>query len=102
MRQQLEDEDKSRQEILSRLGGYRAFQVRLDCYSRCVAALKEAKEKNSIPDSQADHLTLLKRERRVRLLEAAVVRCRDELYAASMQASVSALLSVNSSDPGSS
>ena len=97
MRQQLEDEDKSRQEILSRLGGYRAFQVRLDCYSRCVAALKEAKEKNSIPDNHIDHLTLLKRERRVRLLEAAVVRCRDELYAASMQASVSALPSVKTS-----
>ena len=97
MNKQLEEEDRSRQEILSRLGGYRAFQVRLDCYHRCVSALKDAREKGTSLPGNSDHLTLLKQERRIRLLEAAVARCREELHSASLQAAVSMLPASQSS-----
>ena len=101
MNNQLENEDSSRQEILSRLGGYRSFQVRLDCYNRCVSALKDAREKAISVSDTIDHLSMMKKERRIRMLEAAVSRCREELYSASMQAAVSALPSANpsTSDP---
>ena len=90
MSAQLEEEAHSRDEILSSLGGYRSLQVRLDCLSRCAAALEDAREKAAASPEGLDHLSLLKRERRVRLLEAAVDRCRTELEPAAVRASVSA------------
>ena len=91
MNRQLEDEFRARNEVLSALGGYRSFQVQLDCYSRCAAALKEAREKAAGPAEGLDNLAVLRRERRVRLLEAAVARCKSELSPASVQAAVSAI-----------
>lgn len=89
MERQLEEESRALDKCLSSLGGYRALQVRLDCYNRCSAALKDAREKaGSSPDS-LDHLSLMKRARRVRLLEAAVTRCREDLYPATVQAALS-------------
>ena len=100
MNRQLEDEIRAKEDILSSLGGYRSFQVQLDCYNRCVAALKEAREKAALPAEGLDHLSLLKRERRVRLLEAAVARCRSDLSPASLQSSISAPPSAKPSDTG--
>ena len=77
MRQQMEEEEKNRNTVLSALGGYRSLQARADCLKRCREALKEA-EKKSFPDG-ADNLTILKQERRIRLLQAAVDRCVKEL-----------------------
>ena len=100
MNRQLEDEIRAKESILSSLGGYRSFQVQLDCYNRCTAALKEAREKAALPADGLDHLSLLKRARRVRLLEAAVARCRSDLSPASVQASISAPPSAKASDAG--
>ncbi len=77
MRLQLEEEKKARDAVLSLLGGYRSVQVRADCLKRCREALKES-EKKSLP-ADADNLTILKQERRIRLLRAAVDRCAGEL-----------------------
>ncbi len=79
MDKQLQDELRLREDILALLGGYRSLQVRQDCYYRCSAALQEAQNKASERSDGPDHLTVLKRKRRIRLLEAAVKRCKDEL-----------------------
>lgn len=100
MNRQLEDEIRAKEGILSSLGGYRSFQVQLDCYNRCVSALKEAREKAALPADGLDHLSLLKRARRVRLLEAAVSRCRSDLSPASVQSSISARPAAKASDAG--
>ena len=97
MEQQLEDESRALEKALSSLGGYRALQVRLDCYNRCTAALKDAREKAVASTDGLDHLSLMKRARRVRLLEAAVDRCREDLYTASVQAALSMRPSAGSS-----
>ena len=91
MKQQLEEEERARNETLSVLGGYRALQVRQDCLFRCRTALKEAEIKAASPDENADHLTRLKQERRVRLLKAAVERCESELFHDNIYTSVSAV-----------
>ena len=49
---------------------------------------------------EMDHLSLLKRARRVRLLEAAVSRCRSDLSPASVQSSISARPAAKASDAG--
>lgn len=97
MEQQLEDESGALEKSLSSLGGYRALQVRLDCYNRCIAALKDAREKAASSPDGLDHFSLMKRARRVRLLEAAVNRCRKDLYPASVQAALSIRPSAGSS-----
>ena len=74
---------------LSSLGGYRALQVRLDCYFRCRDALVKAREDAAAPRDGLDNLSILRRERRVRLLEAAVARCRGDLHSSSVQAALS-------------
>ena len=89
MERQLEDESRALDKCLSSLGGYRALQVRLDCYNRCSAALKDARVKAGSSPDGLDHLSLMKRARRVRLLEAAVARCREDLYPATVQAALS-------------
>ena len=79
MKLQLENEEKLRAEALAALGGYRSFQVRLDCLSRCRSALKEARLKSESLSGQIDNLAVLKQKRRIRLLESAVTRCESEL-----------------------
>ena len=77
MRLQMEEERKNRNAVLSMLGGYRSVQVLADCLKRCREALKDA-ERKTLP-AEADNLTILKQERRIRLLRAAVERCSKEL-----------------------
>ena len=92
MRKQLESEEKSRAAVLETMGGFRSLQVRLDCLDQCRSALVDAREKLALsPEEDLDHLTLARRERRVRLLEAAVARCEKELDPASVQSALSAL-----------
>lgn len=88
---QLENEEKERDEALSLIGGYRAFQVKLDCLKRCRSALDDAVQTLSSSSPEADHLLLLRRERRVRLLQNAVLRCEKELDPQSVFATVSLL-----------
>lgn len=88
MELQLQDENRKREKILGSLGGYRALQVQLDCLQRCRSALHDAKIKVIPPDT--DRLAILKQERRIRLLEAAVARCEAELDPSAICASVSA------------
>ncbi len=87
---QLENEQHPRAEALSALGGYRSLQVRLDCLRRCRAALEEARKKAALPSENLENLEKLKRDRRVRLLQAAVARCESELDPAAVRAAVSA------------
>jgi len=89
MKAQLESESAALEGMLSSLGGYRALQVRLDCYFRCRDALVKAREDAAAPREGLDNLSLLRRERRVRQLEAAVARCREDLYSSSVQAALS-------------
>ena len=88
---QLESEKCIRDEILSSLGGYRSVQVKLDCMARCSSALADARKKAENTSPEEDHLTLLKRNRRIRLLEAAVCRCKSELDSSTLTSAVSAL-----------
>ena len=87
---QLEEEARIREDAFSALGGYRSLQVRLDCLARCRSALEDARRKASDPADGLENLEILKRARRVRLLEAAVSRCESELSPDSVQQSVSA------------
>ena len=89
MKAQLESEAAALEGTLSSLGGYRALQVRLDCYFRCRDALVKAREDAAAPRDGLDNLSILRRERRVRLLEAAVARCREDLHSSSVQAALS-------------
>lgn len=72
---------KKRSDILSELGGYRARQVLQNCLDKCLSALERAREqfREAAGLETADPLDLGLRERRIRLLEAAVSRCRDDL-----------------------
>ncbi len=93
MKKQLDDESAARDRAFSVLGGLRALQVRLDCLTRCRAALADTEEKLSAPREDTERLTLLKRERRVRLLSAAISRCESELAPEAVRASVARLSS---------
>ena len=91
MKQQLQNESDRRDQALALLGGYRSQQVRLDCLLRCRQALSDAKKLAEAPRDNLENLEILKRERRVRLLEAAVSRCESELAPASFFQSIAAL-----------
>ena len=86
---QMEEEEKKRDKILASLGGYRSFQAMDYCANRCRTALNNAEKKLSGLPEGTDRLTLLKLERRIRLLHAAVQRCEEELKQASAIAAVS-------------
>ena len=90
MKLQLKNESDRRDQALSLLGGYRSLQVRLDCLLRCRQALTDARKTAESPRDHLEHLEIMKRERRVRLLEAAVARCEAELDPSSFIQSVSA------------
>ncbi|MBR6165568.1 MAG: hypothetical protein IKQ45_06565 [Clostridia bacterium] len=91
IRKQLENEISLRDQSFHALGGFRSLQVQLDCLNRCRAALSDARKKAEQNADIPDHLTILRRERRIRLLEAAVARCESELTPARVEASVSLL-----------
>ena len=101
MKQQLDNEERRRDDILSSLGGYRSLQVRMDCLVRCRNALKEAEKKSFSMPETADKFSLLKLERRIRLLHAAVSRCENELVPDIVSKSVSSRpkSSVSETDP---
>ena len=96
MHRQLDQESAALEKICLSLGGYKALQVRMDCRLRCESALKAARAQAAAPADGLDHLSLMKRARRVRLLEAAVERCGEDIAAAS---AVSALSRVPSAGP---
>ena len=99
MAEQLEEESAARAKALSSLGGYRSLQVRKDCLLRCQKALEDTKKKVSSLPEDAPNLTVMRQARRIRLLNAAIERCRSELQADRMTDAVSALPAVRSSGP---
>ena len=90
MADQMNAEKEARDAVLSGIGPFRAFQAKLDCMKRCEAALASACEKIASAPAADDHLTLARRERRVKLLQAAVDRCSSELLSAPDAPSVTA------------
>ena len=101
IKMQLDSEQKSLEDILEQIGGYRSVQVRMDCLKKCRAALKDAETKAAVPNENAEHLAVLQLERRIRLLKAAVSRCETELSPQAVHDTVSSLPkhAVNSADP---
>lgn len=73
-----------REEVFRQAGGWLSRAALEDCLSRCRAAETSAREKLvAMPaDTQEDRYSLGLQERRVRLLKAAVLRCRRDLEAA--------------------
>lgn len=89
MQTQLDGEARARSDVLSALGGYRSVQVRLDCLSRCRSALEDTVRRAADPPAGEDRFTFLKRERRIRLLQAAVERCETELTPDAVKSEIS-------------
>lgn len=89
----LEASGKKRAAVLADLGGFRAFQALQDCLEKCLAALNTARRRLSDTAAQPDPdpLDLGLKGRRVRLLEAAVARCRADCSAAWSYPALSAL-----------
>ena len=79
MAEQVNAEKASRDAVLSGIGPFRSFQAKLDCLNRCESALNSAREKAAAVPVPEEHLALARRERRIRLLQAAVDRCSSEL-----------------------
>ncbi len=77
---------------LSALGGFRAWQVLEDCREKCSRAEETAiqKLKAMAAEKETDHLRLGLQERRVRLLQAAVLRCKVDLQEAAAYPALSA------------
>jgi len=98
---QLSECRKQRGALLAELGGYRAWQCLQDCLAKCLSALEAARKKMTSLTGEAgvDHLTLGLQQRRIRLLEAAVLRCREDLKTAPLPEHLSAPCSVRSADP---
>ena len=83
MESRLEQETAEREEALRAVGGARGIQALQDCRHKCLKAAEAAREQlqrlmNS-PDTE--HLTLLAAERRLRRLNAAILRCDQDLAA---------------------
>lgn len=78
---QLREEMEKRSSLFAILGGYRSCLALQDCRRRCVSALAAAEEKNRFLCEQGneDHLARAAAARRVRLLQAAVARCDQDL-----------------------
>ncbi len=89
---QLSAEGKKRAEALSSIGGYRSWQVLSDCLSKCLSAQEETENKlhSLMQQEDPDHFRLGMQERRVRLLKAAVSRCRVDLKTYSAYPALSA------------
>lgn len=80
MAEQVDAEKSSRDAVLSGIGPFRSFQAKLDCLERCRSALSAARDKVSSVSETEDNLTIARRERRVRLLQAAVDRCFSDIH----------------------
>ncbi len=93
---QLSSERNARTVALSRLGGFQAWQVLYDCQSRCEEAEQTARKKLDmlIAEQEPDRLRIGLQERRIRLLQAALVRCREDLAAASVYPALSEMPSL--------
>ena len=72
---------EERNKVFTSIGGFRARQALEDCLSRCVSAEETAKRRLSVmpSDTQEDRFRIALQERRVRMLNAAVGRCRSDL-----------------------
>ncbi len=70
-----------RSDIFAKMGGFRARQALEDCLNRCLDAEKAARDKLAAMPAETpdERLSLGLQARRVRLLEAAVARCRRDL-----------------------
>ncbi len=80
MAEQVKSEKNSRDTVLSEVGPFRSFQARVDCMKKCESALAAARDKNSTDPAGEDRLVIARRERRIRLLQAAVNRSTSELF----------------------
>jgi len=80
MAEQVKIEKAARDTVLSEVGLFRSFQARVDCMKKCESALYSAREKLIAESAADDHLSLARRERRIRLLQAAVDRSSSELF----------------------
>lgn len=78
---QLENETGQRNKLFSSAGGSSAYMALRDCCSRCRDALSRAEEtfEQLQSDPAAEHLALAAQARRIRLLNAAVKRCEQDL-----------------------
>ena len=80
---QLKEETEARNQALGAMGGCYARPALQNCLAQCAGALASAEDKAArfSPEEKADHLTLAAQARRIRLLKAAVLRCRQDLDA---------------------
>ena len=78
---QLKEETEARNRLLGSMGGCYARPALQDCLNHCSDALASAEKKAANPSEEelADHLALAAQARRIRLLKAAVLRCRQDL-----------------------
>ena len=78
---QLDREIEQRNKLFATVGGSWACMALQDCCSRCVDALGRAEETlNQLKaDTNTEHLSIVAQSRRIRLLNAAISRCRQDL-----------------------
>ncbi len=81
--EQLKEETEARNLALGAMGGCYARPALQHCLIQCAGALASAENKAThfSPEEKTDHLTLAAQARRIRLLKAAVQRCRQDLEA---------------------
>ena len=75
---QLKDEKEARDSLLRNAGWWAALALR-DCHARCLEALARAREQQALQDGTEDHYSAAALARRIRLLEAAVSCCDQDL-----------------------
>ena len=83
---QLKEEEEKRNLLFRSSGCWAALALR-DCRSRCVEALERARNQLNNDSESSDHLSAAALARRIRLLEAAVVRCDADLSNAELLSS---------------
>ncbi len=91
----------ARQEVFTRIGGFRARQALEDCRARCLTAEQSAREKLAVmpSDTAEERYRLGLQERRVRLLRAAVTRCDADLKEALKPGTLDACPSLRPASP---
>ena len=75
---QLKDETEARNRLLGSAGWWSALALH-DCRTHCLEALTRARKQQELQDGNEDHLSSAALTRRIRLLEAAVARCDQDL-----------------------